>query len=310
MPSLAHEGNPKEDEIVISGGSVLSTAQLDIDFLFFGGAPNVPSTSNPNLTVKSTSNCSDVFLWAGQSERTAFDDFHGGKSEHLIGQDFVYFHDSGPNIGAVSDSLKDTTLDLQIHSGPTCYGILWKKVFPLTFPATNIAAGDELLLDVQFAGVVSGTPRAGPCIWIDDATEVDSAQLFALVVDLDASLTQLVRFNNASVKSMDFATILATMVLPNVGDRMDMDMLQFPNSVGSNKIFGAIYPLGSGVPRATVQFLFEDAKPFDGSKARHSKMGVGFVSVGGQKNGIMAFVNKTGGAFPSPFVFIDNSGGT
>ena len=43
MPSLAHEGNPKEDKITIGAGDVLSTATLDIGFLFFGPGdiPNV-----------------------------------------------------------------------------------------------------------------------------------------------------------------------------------------------------------------------------------------------------------------------------
>ena len=67
MSSLAHEGNPKEDQIIIAAGDVLSTAQLDIDFLFFGGAPNIPSIANPNLTHES-STCADVFEWVDEQQ--------------------------------------------------------------------------------------------------------------------------------------------------------------------------------------------------------------------------------------------------
>src|SRR3990167_11113766 len=66
MPSLAHEGNPKEDEIIIEAGSVLSTAQLDIDFRFFGGAPGVPP-----LVVSpfhGSSSCTGIFDWPEERE--------------------------------------------------------------------------------------------------------------------------------------------------------------------------------------------------------------------------------------------------
>ena len=58
MPSLAHEGNPKEDTITITGGSVLSTAQLDIDFSFFGGVPNIPNIPNAADDTRSLSSSS------------------------------------------------------------------------------------------------------------------------------------------------------------------------------------------------------------------------------------------------------------
>jgi hypothetical protein len=60
MPALAHEGNPKENEIIITGGSVLSTAQLDIDFQFVGSNPTIPSATQPAeflITPSGSLNC-------------------------------------------------------------------------------------------------------------------------------------------------------------------------------------------------------------------------------------------------------------
>ncbi len=57
MSSIAHEGNPKEDTIIITAGDVLSTATLEVDFLFFGDSghplpvPDVPSPDFLNIGV-------------------------------------------------------------------------------------------------------------------------------------------------------------------------------------------------------------------------------------------------------------------
>ena len=71
MPSLAHEGNPKEDEIIITAGDVLSTAQLDIDFQFFGpNVPNVPLWADVPFRVSSS--CPNIFTWPDGREYIPF----------------------------------------------------------------------------------------------------------------------------------------------------------------------------------------------------------------------------------------------
>lgn len=57
MPSLAHEGNPKEDEITITGGEVLSTTTLSIDFAGGGGLIVPPEDFTE---VVSGGNCQSV----------------------------------------------------------------------------------------------------------------------------------------------------------------------------------------------------------------------------------------------------------
>jgi len=47
MSSLAHEGNPKEAELVIKAGEVLSTARLDIQFRFPTRGADVIPSGNP-----------------------------------------------------------------------------------------------------------------------------------------------------------------------------------------------------------------------------------------------------------------------
>ena len=63
MSSLAHEGNPKEDEIIITAGSVLSTAQLDVDFLFLGQGENIPILEEITPYIAESSH-SDKYLYS------------------------------------------------------------------------------------------------------------------------------------------------------------------------------------------------------------------------------------------------------
>ncbi len=304
MSTLAAEGNPKEDKIVIAAGEVLSTAQLDIDFEFFASPFGIPAPPE-GLTVISSS-CSDVFEWAGENDNNIFQGSAGGR-------DWLYLRDSGTSGGSL-DKYYDQTLHLRINSTPFCYGVLWQKIFPLNFtPGVSPAAGSEVFWRVSFNGVIDGTGRCGPCVWVDDASKHDNATLFAMVVNKETGQTELRRWTAASLASVDNSTLIGTMVLPNIGDRMTIYMDQFPNAVGlgSNGVFADISDI-NGSFRDSGQLLFEDTKVNDKSTARHAKMGFGFVSIGGVTAGKMEFKTNSASTIlnTTPFVIISNTGGT
>ena len=275
MSTLAAEGNPKENEIVIAAGDVLSTAQLDVDFRFFGSqGPNIPPPVEA-LTFSSYT-CGDVFDWPGKEE----------------GQDWIYLRGDGSN---TTDSLEDKSLDLTILSSPGCYGVLWQKHYGNTFDPDNAnLGGGDVLWETMFNGVVDGTPRAGPCNWIGDATTHAVAILYALIVNVDTGLTELRSWSSASLKSVDNSTLLGTMRLPVIGESLLLEAIQFDGG-GINGMYGFIYD-ANGAQQATVSSLFEDVQTFSASTARHAKLGVGFVSIGGLTAGRMKFFARRSGA--------------
>ena len=291
MSTLAHEGNPTEDEITITAGDVLSTAQLDIDFQFFGGAPNVPSTADPDLTVIS-STCGNVFDWSTREQ----------------GDDWIYLRDAG-NSGATTDQLDDTSLDLNIFSSEQCYGVIWQKHHGYHYgPTFSELGGGDVLWEVIFNGIVDGIPRAGPCNWVHDNTLHSSATLYALVVNADTNLTELRSWSSASLGSIDNSTLLDTMRMPVVGEALLIEMMQFDGaSPGANGVFGFIYAV-DGTQMDTCQSLFEDVQTFSISAVRHVKLGAGFVSIGGLTAGTLNFrARAVPVATRSPYILIHNS---
>ena len=284
MPSLAHEGNPKEDEIIITAGDVLSTAQLDIDFQFFGGAPNIPPTADPDLTVIS-STCSDVFEWAGENDN---DTFQGSAS----GRDWLYLLQT-PASGNSLERYNDQTLHLRINSTEHCYGALWQSFYPLHFNNVSATAGQTIDWRVTFNGVIDGVPRAGPAVWLLDGTTHDNATLYAAIVNMEASALWICKWASQSLGTLTVP--LFTMVLPNIGDRIEISMVQEAVSAGfgSNGIFVNIYDSSDNL-REGSESLFDDINNSAESQVRHTKMNVGFVSIGGVQGGKLEFKTRIG----------------
>jgi hypothetical protein len=85
------------------------------------------------------------------------------------------------------------------------------------------------------------------------------------------------------------------MVLPNIGDRIEISMIQEAISVGggTNGIFVSVYD-SSGTLRESASSLFDDTNNVAESKVRHTKMNVGFVSIGGVLGGKMEFKTRIG----------------
>lgn len=283
MPTLAHEGNPKEAKIIIAAGDVLSTAQLDVDFLFLPGSaalgvvPGVPSTAEPSPLTTRSYTCGDVFDWPSRE----------------TGRGFLVLHDAG-GLGApgTSESLRDDDFILHINSTPDCYGIIWQTCFgPHYLQSDPTTGGGDILWQVAFGGVVDGTPRAGPCCWVKDGTTHASATIYALVVNMDTNLTELRSWGGTSLSSVANSTLLSSMRVPVVGEELLLELLQF--GAGDSGAYGFIYN-AAGVQQATCSSLFNDVQTFSISTVRHPKMGVGFVSIGGITSGHMDFAHRIG----------------
>lgn len=307
MSSLAHEGNPKEDEITITGGSVLSTASLDISIPFFGGTPPPP----PDVPAEGiSSSCSDVFEWAGENDNGAF-------LGSATGRPWLILSDSPClSTGNVRTRLADTSLDIRVNSTPTCYGIIYQSVYPLAVnetPGADPAAGASILWEMRFNGVIDGQGRAGPAVWIADTPTKELASLYAVVVDVELGVSTLMRWVAAPLSARGDS--LASMRLPVIGELVQIQMIQYPydevHSPGNNGIYGAILD-ASGNTVDSCGYAFEDTKPFNQTTTRHSRMNVGIVSVGGSTAGKMAFngsPDKSCNNGIAAWLDIDSSGG-
>ena len=282
MPSLAHEGNPKEDKIVIASGDVLSTATLDFNFLSLGVVPgvvpHVPSTANSNLFIES-STCNDVFSWPGEQQ----------------GIPAWTLRDYYNEIGGSRTITRDRSLELRINSTPTCWGVMWQKVSALATLPTNKAAGSEIDWTIRFNGLIEGTPRAGICIWVDDATTHLVAKLYALVIDYDLSVMRMMKWDDASLIDKTKGTVLGTISnLPAVNDELLLQMNQFPANIGAS--FNGItaqWSNSSGVAISSVTSLFDETPSLANKQTiRHRRCGVGFISIGGTTSGRLAFTHS------------------
>ena len=283
MSSLAHEGNPKEDELTITGGSVLSTASLDVQIPLFGN-PTVPSTSEPSRSHIS-STCSDVFEWAGENDNGAF-------LGSATGRDWLYLQQT-PGSGNSVERYIDQTLWLRINSTQSCYGALWQSFDPLNFNAPTATAGQTIDWQVMFNGVIDGTPRAGPCIWLLDGTSANNATLWAAVVNMEANAIWMCQWVNQSLATL--TEPYDTMVAPNIGDKLELTMIQEAASVGlnSNGFYCTLFDSAGNV-RDTGTYVFDGTNNAEGSQVRHTKMNVGFVSVGGVQGGKLEFKTNLG----------------
>ena len=170
--------------------------------------------------------------------------------------------------------------------------MLWQTVSALAVLPSDQAAGSEIDWTVRFNGLIDGTPRAGICLWVDDATIATVAKLYALVIDYDVSVMRLIRWNNASLINEDRGTLLGTISgLPAIGDLLLLQMNQFPANMGANtNNITASWRNANDVSITDLTVLFDDTPALaDHQKVRHRRCGVGFVSIGGSTAGKLAF---------------------
>jgi hypothetical protein len=193
MPSLAHEGNPKEDEIIITAGSVLSTAQLDIDFLFFGGAPNVPSWAATPFKVSSS--CPNVFTWPDGREYIPFN-----YNDVQAGGAITVFTDQ------LQEQLQNTThwLDLDIESKPNCCGCAYVPFHMVDIPTMSFTTDQVFPVhDLQSWRVsfqaVQDTPYAGICAWVEDGSTFDDFTGYVLAANYELSVTKFMKYVHQSL---------------------------------------------------------------------------------------------------------------
>lgn len=211
MPSLAHEGNPKEtDDLVITGGSVLSTAQLDIDFSFFGsdGQELVPDVAEPSERSHA-STCSEVFTWAPNVEPMTWSASPCNSSTGDIVRSF------------------DTASVIGIKQSPNCYGIMSHN-----FP--GVAVPELMSFSSTFIGLDSGAPACGTCLIAHEADSTEDVTCLAIIVDWGTGITYFVQFDGQDIRDVNNGTILyQATYTPSVGDYFYMASTQdsFENTV-------------------------------------------------------------------------------
>src|SRR3990167_5063622 len=194
MPSLAHEGNPREDEITIAAGDVLSTAQLDVDFLFFGpGAPGVPSIAATPFRISSS--CPNVFTWPDGREYIPFN-YNDVQSSGAI----TTFTDQ------LQEQLTNTThwLDLDIESKPDCCGAAFVPFHMVDIPTMSFQTDQVFPVhDLQVFRAtfqaVQDTPYAGICAWVEDGSTVDDFTGYVLACNYELSETKFLKYVHQSL---------------------------------------------------------------------------------------------------------------
>lgn len=213
MSSLAHEGNPKEDEIIISGGSVLSTAQLDIDFDFIGGVvPNVPAS---NFGPEAYPGCtySEEYRYVEQCPLglRVIDRYDIGSLAgiRLHGS---FLGCSGDPSGGFVFAPTEPRFSVDLLSGRRDFSIEVQGSFAgfsiVQGPLNASHTGNFLDAAVQY-DIISYAPVCGFCFWVDDQSTPCNFTGVVAINDLANERSYLGYFINADLHS-DPPTILAT----------------------------------------------------------------------------------------------------
>lgn len=215
---IAHEGNPKEDSITISGGSVLSTATLTIEAPF---VPAPPPTVPPPLedAPDSDVSCSDVFAW------------NDGQTSFAWGPE-----PCNTSSGDIIRSF-DTTGIIRITTTPACYGIHRAQI-------PGLSDSPELFsFSCSFKSLEFGTPIAGPCFMAARNSTFSEATCYAIVVDWSTGITSFVKWTNASLSSIAFGSILYQAAYLPTGE--EYFYLASEQGVFGPSMTAKIYPEGS-----------------------------------------------------------------
>ncbi len=225
MSTLAHEGNPKEDKIVIAAGDVLSTAQLDVDFEFFANSPppNVPPL---DVSFAVSSSCPNVFTWPDSREYIPFN-----YNDVQSGGAITTFTDQ------LQEQLQNTQywLDLDIESKPNCCGCAFVPFFMVDIPSMSFTTDqvfpvhDLQIFRASFQSKTA-TPYAGICAWVEDGSTFDNFTGYVLACNYELSVTKFLKYVHQSLCTE--GTVLGTIsaVLTTANSTLGISVYTDPNS--------------------------------------------------------------------------------
>lgn len=284
MSSLAHEGNPKEDQIVITGGSVLSTAQLDIDFDFVGGVPNVPAS---NFGPEAYPGCtySEEYRYVEQCplglriiDRYDLGSLAGIK---LHGS---FLGCSGDPAGGFVFSPTAPFFSIDVLSGRRDLSLQTQGSFAgfsLVQGVVNAShLGDFLSAYAQY-DIVSYAPVSGFCFWVDDqSTPCDFTGMVA-INDVQNGYSWVGYFIHADLHS-DAPTVLATGTLCPTNQILNFFTDVSAGTFELSKTSGLL--LSTSLAAVVPSIITNDPNwgiiwlPNNGGGVHQAKFGYGFVN--------------------------------
>lgn len=229
MSSLAHEGNPKEDQIIITGGSVLSTAQLDIDFQFFGPGGGGAGLNQP---FNVSSSCPQVFTWPAGREYIPFN-----YNSSVSGGTITTFTDQ------LQDQLANTQywLDLDIESKPNCCGMAivpfhMENIPTMSFQTDQVfPVHDIVSWRVSFQSV-QDTPYAGICAWVEDGSTVDNFTGYVLAANYELGITKFMKYVHQSLCTEGTILGIINTVPRTANDTMTISVYTDPNAASVSDV--------------------------------------------------------------------------
>jgi len=286
MSTLAHEGNPTEDEIIITAGDVLSTAQLDIDFQFFGPtAPNVPvDNNNPasyaGCTFTEESRYEELCpLGLRVIDRYDLGSYSGTDKLH------------GSFVGCGGDPaggfvFQPTTpfFSVDVLSGRRDFTTQPQGSFAgFSFVQGVVNAshlGDFLSAAVQY-DIVSSEPVSGFCFWVDDKSTPCNFTGMVAINDVQNGYSYVGYFVNADLHS-DSPTIVATGTICPTNEILSFFTDVSAGTFELSKASGLL--LSTSLAAVVPSVITNDPNwgliwlPNNGGGVHQSKLGYGFLA--------------------------------
>lgn len=218
---VAHEGNPKEAEITIGVGEVLSTATLGVVLPFVPATP--PLVPPPVDVVSMIATCPDVFVWED--------------TDPTINNDPLPISNNGfAQTGAISRY--DARVNVTCSTARDCYGVMWRRVDRYAnqylVPAFNQVRIDvnSIYAEIVFGGVISGAPRVGLCLWFENpipsgaigiSPSANFINSYGLVADWITGKSYFCIWQGGSLS--DLGTVVATIdALPTAGQKFIIEI--------------------------------------------------------------------------------------
>ena len=263
---VAHEGNPRTDSITISGGDVLSTASLEV---ILPGPSQAPAVTAPTLTgTKLTTICPTVFAW--NSDRpdpfNSWDDSCGNSD---INQVFRY----------------DSGLAMTVNPSPNCYGVLYNEMEQAPSFTNNSGTAwpiQQVFFQTAFLTLLSGAPRAGICIAVQDPTRsTANLTLLALVTDWAAGTTGLYYWAAGDIADLSLATSSqVSSYTPSAGENFRLFFRQTDTG-----IFGNAFIYTNGF----TDIAWQAPNTIDLTASIDNPLNYGYIAVGGGQQGSVLF---------------------
>lgn len=287
MPSLAHEGNPKEDEIIITAGDVLSTAQLTINF-----ASGVPFVVVPpeNPPGGGSSSCPDTMLFAeGAFSGTPlyYNDSQSG------GSITVWSDQNGTGAGAPLS----TWLAVSMETSTGCCACTYASVEmvdipPLNFSDDAIYPCHDMFFTLTIQGI-SDSPYAGLGFWIEDGSTVHDFTGYVLAADMGAGVTRLMKYVHGDLCGDGTILGIINAVPTGTNPRFYVEVYTDPHASSASDTYWFIAAdivndsgtIGTGIDLQTHDSLmnvtFTASGRSVGPNERHNRANAGVVAIGG-----------------------------